>query len=597
MRSTFKVITAGLLFIMGCGLLAFHNPPDTTAELIRKKLVTQADSFLTTVRRLQTTVVRPGNSLARQQRLREARLAYKRLEWAAEYFSPLTSRQVNGPPVPETELNGQIILPEGLQLIEQLLFTRPSVSSQKQLTILLAKLMVNADEYRHYFIHAHLQDWQIMDAIKLEVFRVEALGLNDFDDPFARQCFKESAAALNSAQEVTLHYVQEDDSHLQGCFTRAIRYLTNPVTFDRFDRAAFLTAYANPLTRELTSLHQQLKLPDIRYNRLLNQDAATLFNSNAFNRNAYINAPEDSATEQKIALGKKLFFDTRLSGTMTRSCASCHQPDKAFTDGLAKNLDISGKKTILRNTPTLINAALQPAQFYDLRAASLETQVKDVINNRDEMHGDIQLLSQNIWRDKTYRDLFTNAFPAKSRTAIDTAEVMNALASYIRSLTALNSRFDEYMRGNQKMLDQTEINGFNLFMGKARCSTCHYLPLFNGTLPPRYMQMDAEVIGVPKTKTSKIIDPDRGLFNIQPMEFNRYAFKVTTVRNTTETAPYMHNGAYKTLEDVIDFYDQGGGAGMGLKIPNQTLSPDHLQLTSKEKKDLIAFIKALSNHQ
>ena len=595
MRLTFKVVAAGLLTIAGWSLLAFQRNNDTASEGVRKELVLQADSFLTAVRRLQTMPV--SNNPMLQRRFKEARLAYKRLEWAAEYFDPLTTRKVNGPPVPETELIGQVIQPDGLQVIEELLFPRFRLSSRKQLTDLLGSLAANAEEYSDFFKHADLQDWQITDAIKQEVFRIEALGLNDFDDPLSRQCFKESTLALGSVQEAAMRYERETGGRLQELFQQAARYLSHPVAFNRFNRAEFITAYANPLTQELTRLHKQLNLPDIRYNRLLNQDAATLFDQGAFNRNAYIDALEDSATTKKIALGKKLFYDTRLSGTLTRSCASCHQPDKAFTDGLVKNLDITGKKRIFRNTPTLINAALQPAQFYDLRAASLEDQVGDVVSNRDEMHGNIRLSSQSIWQDKTYRSLFAGAFPVKDRVAIDTAEIKNALASYIRSLTALNSRFDDFMRGKKGMLSQAEINGFNLFMGKARCATCHYLPLFNSTLPPRYTQMDAEVIGVPKSKSGKVIDSDPGLLAIRPIEFNRHAFKVTTVRNAARTAPYMHNGIYKTLDEVIDFYEQGGGAGLGLKVPNQTLAADRLRLTVKEKKEVVEFIRALDNHK
>jgi cytochrome c peroxidase len=119
--------------------------------------------------------------------------------------------------------------------------------------------------------------------------------------------------------------------------------------------------------------------------------------------------------------------------------------------------------------------------------------------------------------------------------------------------------------------------------------------LFNGTLPPRYMQMDAEVIGVPKTKAGKAIDPDEGLYSISPFAFNRHSFKVTTVRNAARTAPYMHNGVYKSLEEVIDFYNKGGGAGIGLQVPNQTLAPNKLNLTILEQKQLIAFIKSLDS--
>jgi cytochrome c peroxidase len=298
---------------------------------------------------------------------------------------------------------------------------------------------------------------------------------------------------------------------------------------------------------------------------------------------------------QKIALGKRLFFDPQLSGTGTRSCGSCHQPGKAFTDELAKNLDITGKRFITRNTPTLINAALQPAQFYDMRATSLEDQAHDVMNNRNEMHGDMQVSSGRLWKDPVYHKLFSEAFPFIDRKTIDTAEIMNALASYVRSLTALNSRFDAYMQGNNSALNKAGVRGFNLFMGKARCATCHYLPLFNGTLPPRYMQMDAEVIGVPKTKAGKAIDPDEGLYSISPFAFNRHSFKVTTVRNAARTAPYMHNGVYKSLEEVIDFYNKGGGAGIGLQVPNQTLAPNKLNLTILEQKQLIAFIKSLDS--
>jgi cytochrome c peroxidase len=158
-----------------------------------------------------------------------------------------------------------------------------------------------------------------------------------------------------------------------------------------------------------------------------------------------------------------------------------------------------------------------------------------------------------------------------------------------------SAAFDAYMRGDGKALTTNEIGGFNLFMGKARCATCHYLPLFSGVLPPRYMQMEAEVIGVPQTKKGKRIDPDPGLYAIIPQEFNRHAFKTTTVRNIAKTAPYMHNGVFQTLEEVIDFYDKGGGAGMGIKIGNQTLVADRLHLTVKEKKELVDFIQSLDS--
>ncbi|SDD35081.1 cytochrome c peroxidase [Mucilaginibacter pineti] len=588
MRSTFKVTTFGILALSAVTLVSLR-PVDTPAGLVNQELLRQTDSLLNAIQLLRAIPVTIANSARLQQSFRQVRLAYKRLEWATEYFDPLTARQVNGPPVPETELNGLVIQPDGLQVIEQEVFPRFVPGRKLELKGLLNRLEVNAAEFRNYFQRADLQDWQILDAVKLEVFRVETLGLNDFDDPLTKNCFAESAAALQSIRSVISIY----DTGVN--FAPAIRYLRYPVTFNRFDRAIFITRYANPLTTSIQALRVRLKLPDVRYNRLLSQDAATLFDADAFNRNAYTAEPGDSATVEKIILGKKLFFDPILSGSGKRSCASCHRPDRAFTDGLVKNLDVTGKKMIARNTPTLINAALQPAQFYDLRSSSLEDQARDVLQNRDEMHGDMKLATGKLWCDSGYRKLFSLAYPQQVRVAIDTFEVMNALAAYVRSLTALNSRFDSYMQKDNKTLKPTEINGFNLFMGKAKCSTCHYLPLFNGALPPRYMQMEAEVIGVPKFRKSKLIDADPGIYGLIPEAFNRHAFKTTTVRNAARTAPYMHNGVFRTLEEVIDFYEKGGGIGLGIKISNQTLSTDQLHLTNKEKKELVDFIKSLNS--
>jgi len=160
------------------------------------------------------------------------------------------------------------------------------------------------------------------------------------------------------------------------------------------------------------------------------------------------------------------------------------------------------------------------------------------------------------------------------------------------------------MRGDDAALTNDEVNGFNLFMGKARCATCHYMPLFSGVFPPKYVTQDAEVLGVPSKQEGKEIDGDRGLFitllhqnyydSSRLLEFD-HAFKTVTVRNAARTFPYMHNGAFETLKAVMDFYNNGGGKGAGLNVPNQSLSPAKLNLTPLEIQDLIAFIKSLDS--
>jgi cytochrome c peroxidase len=175
--------------------------------------------------------------------------------------------------------------------------------------------------------------------------------------------------------------------------------------------------------------------------------------------------------------------------------------------------------------------------------------------------------------------------------------IANALASYIRSLVRLNSRFDAYMRGNDKMLSANERSGFNLFMGKARCGTCHFLPLFNGLIPPFFTETESEVLGVPQTndKRNARLDPDEGKFTLTKSVVHKMAFKTPTLRNIALTAPYMHNGVFKTLADVVNFYNDGGGKGLGIAPPYQTLPLDKLNLSLAEKQQLIAFMKSLTD--
>jgi cytochrome c peroxidase len=150
-------------------------------------------------------------------------------------------------------------------------------------------------------------------------------------------------------------------------------------------------------------------------------------------------------------------------------------------------------------------------------------------------------------------------------------------------------------------LSEPARRGFNLFMGKAACGTCHFAPVFNGTVPPDYEDSESEVLGVPAAPVWKdaAIDPDMGrIANRRAAEhapFNQYAFKTPTLRNIALTAPYMHNGVYQTLEEVMQFYNVGGGAGIGIVLPNQTLPPDPLGLSKREIRDIIVFMEALTD--
>jgi cytochrome c peroxidase len=589
-----------LLIILVTGLVFFSCKQQATAPVksISQTLLEQIDSFSSLTGQFRSSAENPTAQEGQLQELfLKTRLAYKKFEWAAEYFTPVTARLVNGPPVPEVEMPEMSVSePAGLQVIESCLFPHQDSARKKIFLRQMDLLQSSAEQFRNRFAKMAMFDQLVFDAVKLEVYRIITLGITGFDNPLTLRSMSESRASLESLREILAGYPEaKDKDSLMLAFDGAINYLRVNPDFNAFNRAEFITRYINPITKAISNLERELHISIHKYNRLLNQDAKTLFDSNTFNVNAYAPDRLFFINREKIVLGSALFSDPILSGTGTRSCASCHQPLKTFTDGLVKNKTLGKNGLLKRNTPTLINAALQPALFYDMRVSSLEDQSITVVQSSEEMQGSMKKTALRLWENKKYRDLFSAAFPKKNRTGIDTMEVMNAIGSYARSLTELNSRFDEYMRGNKTAMNAAEINGFNLFMGKAKCATCHFMPLFNGSFPPGYTVMESEVIGVPRVAGKKEIDPDPGRYAVVPFGFLKHAFKTPTVRNAGGSAPYMHNGVFTSLEQVVDFYNKGGGVGLGLTIDNQTLPFDKLELTEKEQKDIVAFIKSLNS--
>jgi cytochrome c peroxidase len=172
--------------------------------------------------------------------------------------------------------------------------------------------------------------------------------------------------------------------------------------------------------------------------------------------------------------------------------------------------------------------------------------------------------------------------------------IASAITYYYSDYSNYYAPFDDAMNNN-KPLSMETINGFNLFMGKAQCATCHYVPQFTGVLPP-YIGSEFEVLGVPEDATYTMLSEDKGRYKINPAFETMHAFRTGTIRNTEHTKPYMHNGVFSSLDQVIDFYDAGGGTGKKLIIDNQTLSSDSLKLSPLEKKELNSFIHSLNEN-
>ena len=271
-----------------------------------------------------------------------------------------------------------------------------------------------------------------------------------------------------------------------------------------------------------------------------------------------LNTPASNPlTPEKIAMGRKLFFDVTLSADRRTSCATCHDPARAFTDGRVVAVGVHNAKGT-RNTPSLVNAGNGRLFFWDGRSDSLEGQSLQPMTNPKEMG----LSDAEI----------------ESRTGLPAADVAAALASYMRTIRSSESRFDWFRAGQTEMLTPDERAGHDIFRGKGQCLACHGGP---NLTDDRFHNTGVGVRdGMPT---------DGGRYEISQDERERGAFKTPTLREIALTAPYMHDGSLATLEDVVEFYSKGGGRNPYL---DQRLRP--FPLTGAEKDQLVAFLKTLS---
>jgi len=536
-------------------------------------------------------------------RFEDARIAFKRVEFLSAYYEPTTTTLLNGPVRPrvdEDEGSEVIFPPEGFQVVEEVLARLADSSALAKASNETQNMIDLVTRLRNAAAGQRISDDRVFDAAKLQVARIVTLGVTGFDSPLVKHSLPEAAAALRGIQSVLSVYRprmgNEAWAALDRAFAHATEALESNTTFDAFDRFGFIVASANPLAHAIANSRDQLGVGVPSEQRGFRVAAVTLFDSNAFAPEAFGPPGTAPAPAARVTLGRTLFFDPALSGDGVRSCASCHDPAGAFTDGATRSMTRSGRR-VLRNSPTIINAGLQVGSFYDARTTYLEDQVADVVGNPDEMHGNLDATAVRLATDSNYASLFAEAFAPTARRAMTRRDLRSAVAAYIRSLQALNSPVDRALRGDTTALSREARAGFNLFMGRAACATCHFAPLFNGTTPPMYQESEVEIIGVPERAVTKNarIDPDQGRFRITRAAPHMHAFKVPTIRNSALTAPYMHNGAYRTLESVVDFYNRGGGAGIGIDLPNQTLPSDSLGLSATEQRALVAFMRALTD--
>lgn len=286
---------------------------------------------------------------------------------------------------------------------------------------------------------------------------------------------------------------------------------------------------------------------------------------------------ENTDIKTKAALGKKLFSEKILSKDSSVSCASCHKPQFAFADTVAFSTGIGGKLT-KRNTPSVLNMKNRPYYFWDGRAASLEEQCLMPIQNPDEMGLPVEEAVKRLNQSKEYRLLFQKIFGQKP----DAKNLAAAFAAFEKTLETVDSKFDDWSN-NLKNLTAQEERGRQIFIGdKAKCFDCHREEDFTTD--------EFKNIGLYNGKELN----DAGLFNLTNKEADKGKFKTPGLRNIAVTAPYMHNGMFKTLEEVVEYYnDPKKFVADPINIDETLKSP--LGLTQKEKTDLVAFLKTLTD--
>ncbi len=441
---------------------------------------------------------------------------------------------------------------------------------------------------------SHYQTYHVLWMVRNQILRTTTTGITGYDSPVLQNSLEDAVSAFAKAEYLinlvlSKHPNESLAKEWENAFTANNNYLKKH-SFSSFDRYHYIRNHSDPMLKLWAQTIKELTI-HFPLEMAVSNEAEALFSNELLNLDHFAGYLVDTLTQEKIELGKKLFNEKGFSSNGAISCATCHVDKLAFTDGLAKSKDQK------RNSPSLTYVAYQNNFFYDKRSGSLEGQIINVVENETEFHTDVSKLLQVVKQNEDYLKSITTLYPDQP---LNESTVRRSIADYLRSLNSWDSKWDRNLRGEESSLTSSEINGFNLFMGKAQCATCHFAPVFNGTIPPDFTETEIEHLGTPATieNTNATIDEDLGVYEVYQTESRKHFFKTPSLRNVEITSPYMHNGVYSTLEQVIDFYNRGGGYGIGITDQEyQTLPPDPLDLTKQEQTDLINFLKTLTDQR
>ena len=362
-----------------------------------------------------------------------ARRTYKRVEWLAEHYTPLTALALNGPAIdkPDEENPKVTVKPTGLQVIEAMLYSDVVDAVRLDSVSMQARIArINIKRVRERALETVVTESQLFDASRTEIGRMVSLGISGFDTPSVGTALPEASEVIGAIAQAMKDFAptSRENVELQRSANSAREFLAAAKSFEEFDQFTFVTEYVIPFARALGELQRAANVSRLTDPRAWNAASNTFFDSGAFNPQAFAPSGARATSPQLIALGARLFNETRLSGRGDRSCATCHMESRALADGMrvpallpVSNSHIASatvsenERRVAappRNTPTLYNAALQAAAFSDARIAFLEDQITTVISNPREMGGNVDVAAKTIRGDTSYTKSLIDAFGA-----------------------------------------------------------------------------------------------------------------------------------------------------------------------------------------
>lgn len=606
-------VIATIIFTAICFSFSLRQKKEYNT-LYNSSLVEFKTQQKTLLQLFKTTALTEKEEVAKiKEQIRTCRLKLKGLDFWLRYFEPVAYRRINGPlPVEwENEVFEKFEPPyrregAGLTLfeenLEEELVPRKSLDSliihsiEAIKTFEADSITGQLDSYDHFFL-----------ANRLYLLNLGALYTTGFECPDTSNIIPELRSMIKDVKEIYTTYDESFPStplskEYLSLYDQTMSFVNQqPSDYTLFDHFSFIKDYVNPLFRMNQQFIRSYGVVSKNYNDFsLNNDCNSIFDKSLYspqNSKGIFSLLEDENLLSEIKqTGKLLFYDPILSANNSRSCASCHKPTEYFTDTTQPTaLEFDRQKHLTRNTPSLINSIFNHLIMLDGKHISLQDQAKDVMHNAREMNNSEKELVKKIMSCKGYKEQFKKFLRyTPEEKEVTLSHIVSAITFYYADFSYYTAPFDDAMN-NKTTVSADVIKGFNLFMGKAQCGTCHFVPIFNGVKPP-YIGSEFEVLGVPEDTSYHKLSADKGRYDVNPAYETMNAFRTGTIRNTSFTKPYMHNGVFQTLDQVIDLYDAGGGAGKKLKVDNQTLSTDSLKLSPAEKNQLLIFMRSLNEN-